>query len=61
MSQTIFLTDEQLAERWQCSRKTIQRWRSEGVGPKFLKINNRVRYKLTDVETFEEHNTITPE
>ena len=61
MSQTIFLTEEQLAERWQCTGKTICRWRSQGSGPKFLKINGSIRYKLSDVEAFEEHNTITPE
>ena len=61
MSQTIFLTEEQLAERWQCTGKTIGRWRSQGTGPKFLKINGSIRYKLSDVEAFEEHNTITPE
>ena len=61
LNQTIFLTDEQLAERWQCHRKTLIRWRSTGIGPKFVKINNQVRYKLADVEAFEESNTVTPE
>ena len=61
LNPTIFLTDEQLAERWQCHRKTLIRWRSTGIGPKFVKINNQVRYKLSDVEAFEESNTVTPE
>ena len=60
-NQTIFLTDEQLAERWQCHRQTLIRWRTKGTGPKFVKINNQIRYKLSDVEAFEEANTVTPE
>lgn len=57
----IFLTDEQLAERWQCHRQTLIRWRSAGIGPKYVKINNQVRYKLFDIEEFEEAHTVTPE
>jgi len=55
------LTDEQLAERWQCHRQTLIKWRSTGFGPKFVRISNQVRYKLSDVEAFEEANTVTPE
>ena len=60
LNPTIFLTDEQLAERWQCHRQTLIRWRTKGTGPKFVKINNQIRYKLSDVEAFEEANTVTP-
>jgi hypothetical protein len=37
------------------------RWRAKGTGPKFVKISNQIRYKLSDVEAFEEANTVTPE
>ena len=57
----IFLTEEQLSERWQCHRQTLARWRSTGFGPKFVKISNQVRYKLSDIEEFEEANTVSPE
>ncbi len=53
------LTDEQLAKRWQCHRQTLIRWRSKGRGPKFVKISNQIRYKLSDIQEFEQQNTIT--
>ena len=34
---------------------------SKGYRPKFVKISNQIRYKLSDVEAFEEANTVTPE
>ena len=34
------------------SNRTMQRWRSEGIGPKFLKIGMFVRYRLSDLEEF---------
>lgn len=60
-SPMIFLTDEQLAERWQCHRQTLIRWRSGGIGPKFVKINQQIRYKLSDIEEFEAAHTVTPD
>ena len=62
-----FLTDAQLAERWQCHRQTLVGWRAKGIGPfapggiKFVKIGGQYRYKLSDVEAFEEANTVNPE
>lgn len=43
----------QLADRWDVSEATLERWRSEGIGPVFLKLQGRVLYRLEDVEAFE--------
>jgi hypothetical protein len=32
----------QLAAHWAISEATLERWRSEGIGPKFLKLCGRV-------------------
>lgn len=40
------LSPEQLAARWDIKVETLQRWRCEGVGPRFLKIERRIRYRL---------------
>lgn len=32
----------------------LERWRSEGIGPKFLKLYGRVIYRQVDIEEFEE-------
>jgi predicted site-specific integrase-resolvase len=47
-------TQTQIAERWQVSEGTLERWRSEGIGPIFLKLQGQVRYRLSDVVAFEE-------
>ena len=49
-----FLTDAQLAARWQLSRGTLANQRSQGRGPSYLKIAGRVRYRRSDVEAFEQ-------
>ena len=48
-----FLTEASLAERWLMSRRTLQRWRSGGIGPRFLKLYGSIRYPLEDVHAFE--------
>ena len=47
------LNQRQLAYRWDVSEATLERWRSEGIGPVFLKLQGRVLYRLEDVEAFE--------
>ena len=47
------LTQEQLAERWHMSPRTLEHWRWLGKGPKFLKIGARVLYDEDVVEDFE--------
>ena len=47
------MTEKHLAERWQVSLKTLQRWRSEGRGPRYLKLSKRVGYPVDAVIEFE--------
>lgn len=42
----VHLNQKQLAARWSISEATLERWRSEGIGPKFLKLCGRVLYEL---------------
>ena len=51
--QVIHLSQKGLAERWRMSEATLERWRSDRIGPVFLKIRGRVLYRLIDIETFE--------
>ncbi|MEN9714639.1 MAG: hypothetical protein RJA35_106 [Actinomycetota bacterium] len=48
------MTQAELAERWRISEATLERWRTESNGPVFLKLGNQVRYRVQDVEAFEE-------
>jgi hypothetical protein len=47
------LTQLELARRWCLSTATIERWRSEGIGPRFLKLGGQVRYRLDDILDYE--------
>jgi hypothetical protein len=51
--QVIHLGQKELAERWRMSEATLERWRSDRIGPVFLKIRGRVLYRLMDIEEFE--------
>lgn len=42
-----------LAMRWDVSEATLERWRSDGIGPKYLKLGGRVLYRLVDIEEYE--------
>jgi hypothetical protein len=48
------LTEIMLADRWVCSVARLQRWRTVGEGPPYLKIVGKVLYRLKDIETYEE-------
>lgn len=43
-----------LAQRWNKSLRTLQRWRSEGYGPPFIRIGGTVHYRVGDVLAFED-------
>ena len=46
MTENNYLTQTQLTERWQVAESTLERWRSEGIGPIYMKMMGRVRYRL---------------
>jgi hypothetical protein len=48
------LTEIMLADRWVCSVSRLQRWRTVGEGPQYLKIVGKVLYRLKDIEAYEE-------
>ncbi len=47
------LNQRQLADRWDLSEASLERWRTEGIGPVFLKLQGRVLYRVEDVEAYE--------
>ena len=48
------LTEQQLADRWNISVRTLQAARVKGVGVPFVRIGRSVRYRLEDVIAYEE-------
>jgi len=53
MIENMHWSQAQLARYWQLSEGTLERWRSEGIGPVFLKLQGQVRYRIEDIEAFE--------
>lgn len=51
-----FLSPKQLSERYgeeSPSERTLMRWRSEGIGPKFIKLGLKVVYPLDQLLEWE--------
>ena len=47
------LTENQLAERWGLSIKTLQDWRRKGTGVAYLKLGKAIRYPHEIVTKYE--------
>jgi hypothetical protein len=47
------LDQKGLADRWQVSPRTLEQWRWQGKGPRYLKLGGRVVYPLVEIEAFE--------
>lgn len=47
------LNQLELARRWAVSPRTLERWRWRKQGPTYLKIGNRIVYRLEDIERHE--------
>jgi hypothetical protein len=49
-----WLTREDLAERWQKPKATLDQWAGKGYGPRYALFGRAARYRLSDVEAWEE-------
>ena len=47
--QKMMMNETELATRWNISPKTLQRRRSEGRGPRFMKMSKRVVYPIDEI------------
>ncbi len=41
------------------SVRTMQRWRLEGLGPRYIKLGRLVRYRQSDLDEFIQLNCLT--
>lgn len=59
MQNTVYLSDKQLAERYQVGRATPWRWAQEGLLPSPIKLSpGCTRWKLSDIEAWEESREV---
>ncbi len=52
------LSPEDLADRLGVSIATVYAWNSRGGGPRFMKFGKHVRYKIADVEAWEDKHYV---
>ena len=38
--------------------QTLSMWRHKGIGPKYIKVGNAVRYKMSDLTEYLEQQTV---
>jgi hypothetical protein len=55
--QVRYLDQNQLADRWHLSPRSLERWRWRRVGPRHVKIGHRVLYDIRDIEAYEASST----
>ena len=59
----ILVPSYQLAKRWSMMPRTLERWRWMGKGPTFVKVGNRILYRMSDIIAYEnrgQHDRYTP-
>jgi len=54
-----FVTQTEAAEALRVSLRTLERFRVEGSGPKFIKAGRRVLYRLSDLEAWAAERTFS--
>ena len=53
MTDPVFITQDEVAERWRISTATLERDRSLRQGLKYLKIGGLIRYRMSDLLEYE--------
>ncbi len=54
------ITPAAVAALLSMNTQTLAVWRHLGKGPVYIKVEGAVRYRLSDIESWLRHNTITP-
>lgn len=59
MSASPLLSPDPVAEYLGTTTQALAVMRHEGIGPSYIKVGRRVRYRMTDVEAWLDANTVT--
>jgi predicted DNA-binding transcriptional regulator AlpA len=46
------LNEKEVAMRWSMSLASLRRWRTNGCGPRYVKLGASVRYRIEDLESW---------
>ena len=55
------LTEVQAADLLRMSSRTLQAWRSQGVGPPFVRAGRAIRYRRSAIVMWTMENTVVPQ
>jgi hypothetical protein len=60
MTDSKFLTPEEVSERYRggVSAGTLRNWRAMRIGPTFVKIGNAVLYPTSELDVWDQKNTV---
>lgn len=58
MADKIWITRKELADRLGVSEKTAAEWASKGTGPRYARFGKHARYRVSDVEAWEEAHLV---
>ena len=61
MTESQWLSRADLAGRLGIPESTVKYWATRGRGPRYARFGNHVRYRLADVEAWEEEQFVTGE
>lgn len=50
------LPTKAVAARLQVAEQTLAKWRTEGIGPRYLRMGRTIRYRASDVDAFIEQS-----
>ena len=60
MSSKNLLDTKSAAEHLGLTKSTLETWRTNKCGPKYIKLGSAVRYKIEDLNQFINQNTVAP-
>lgn len=60
-AQRVWLSRKELAERLGVPEQTVSYWAKTGRGPRYARFGRHVRYRLSDIEAWEDEQFIDTE
>jgi hypothetical protein len=56
----VLLTEKDAGRLLALSHRTLQKWRTRGIGPTFMKFGRTIRYPVAELVVWTEQNRATP-
>jgi predicted DNA-binding transcriptional regulator AlpA len=49
-TKAFYLTEQNISDRIAVSKSALRKWRREGLGPPYVKLNRMIRYPLAELK-----------